>query len=95
MLAYDTGWLYPDGKRRKYISPENMPLFLTFVENTVSRYRGKVDAWGIWNEPNGLFWNGSQKEFFELTKAVTQKIREVDPDAVILAGSRQLYPGNV
>ncbi|GHU98450.1 hypothetical protein FACS189483_06490 [Spirochaetia bacterium] len=87
VLAYDTGWLYSNGKTRRYIAPENIPLFLTFVENTVRRYRDKVDAWEIWNEPNGLFWNGSQKEFFELTKAAAQKIREVDPDAIILAGA--------
>ncbi|GHV79746.1 hypothetical protein AGMMS49944_15370 [Spirochaetia bacterium] len=87
VLAYDTSWLYSNGKTRKYISPENMPLFLRYVENTVSRYRGKVDAWVIWNEPNGIFWHGSKKEFFELTKAAAQRIREVDPDAVILAGA--------
>ncbi|GHT78957.1 hypothetical protein FACS1894130_06520 [Spirochaetia bacterium] len=87
VLAYDTGWLYSNGKTQKYIAPENIPLFLTFVENTVSRYCGKVDAWEIWNEPNGVFWQGSRKEFFELTKATARKIREVDPDAVILAGA--------
>jgi hypothetical protein len=93
-LAYDTPWLYSNGKTRRYIAPENIPLFLRYVENTVSRYRGKVDAWEIWNEPNWTFWKGSNKEFYELTRLTAQKIRETDPDALILGGALWRVPEN-
>ncbi|GHT98192.1 hypothetical protein FACS1894142_4200 [Spirochaetia bacterium] len=93
-LAYDTPWLYSDRKTLKYVSPENIPRYLEFVERTVSRYRGKIDAWEIWNEPNWTFWTGSNKEFYELTRLTAQKIRETDPDALILGGAFWRVPEN-
>jgi hypothetical protein len=87
VLAYDAPWLYPDGERRRYIAPENIPLFLNFVEKTVDHFRGRVDAWEIWNEPNFMFWKGSDKEFFELAKLTALKIRETDLQANILGGA--------
>ena len=86
VLAYEAPWLYPDGESKKYISPENIPHFLRFVEETVKRYQGRVDVWNIWNEPNWKFWKGSKKDYYELSRRSAQKIRETDPDAYILGG---------
>jgi hypothetical protein len=87
VLAYDVPWLYPDGKGRRYIAPENIPLFLNFVEKTIEHFRGRVDVWEIWNEPNFMFWKGSNREFFELAKLTAFKIRETDPHAYIIGGA--------
>ena len=92
-LAYSTPWLN-NGKNRDYISREDFKYFLNYVEVTVSRYKGKVDAWEIWNEPNWLFWKGTDKEFFELSRLTAIKIREVDPDAYIVGGSILWVPKN-
>jgi len=93
VLAYATDWLFPEGKYKRYISSENVPYFLQYVEETIRHYKGRVDAWSIWNEPNFMFWDGSDKEFFELTKLTAQKIRETDPDAYILGGAFWRTPG--
>jgi len=90
-LAYSTPWLN-NGKDMDYISKEDLKYFLNYVEVTVKRYKGKVDAWEIWNEPNWLFWKGTDKEFFELSKLTAKKIREIDPDAYIVGGSFQRLP---
>jgi hypothetical protein len=87
VLAYETPWLFPDGKSKKYISPENIPHFLHFVEEMVKHFKGRVDVWNIWNEPNFKFWKGTKKEFFELSKLAAQRIRETDPDAYIVGGA--------
>jgi hypothetical protein len=94
ILAYETPWLYPDGKVKRKISAENLPHFLRFVETTVEHYRGRVAAWEIWNEPNWIFWEGSDAEFFELSKAAAGKIRQTDPQAVIIAGSFNRVPAS-
>jgi hypothetical protein len=86
VLGYAAPWLFPKGKDRRYISPENIPFFLSFVEETVRRYRGRVDVWEIWNEPNFMFWDGPDNEFFELSRLAARKIRETDPGAHILGG---------
>ena len=83
VMGYGASWT---GDRKKYISKENIPLFLNFLEITVERYKGKVDAWQIWNEPNILFWRGTNKEYYELTRLSAQRIRETDPDAYIIGG---------
>jgi len=83
VLAYDTPWL---DNKNKYISKENIPHFLNYVEKVVTHCKGRVDAWQIWNEPNWIFWKGSNKEFYELTRITAEKIREIDPDAYIIGG---------
>jgi hypothetical protein len=87
VLGYEAPWLYPEGKSKKYISPENIPLFLNFVEETVRHFRYRVAIWNIWNEPNFMFWKGQDKEFFELSKLTAERIRETDPNAYILGGA--------
>jgi hypothetical protein len=87
VMAYETPWLFPEGRGKRYISSENIPHFLNFLEVTVDRYRGKVDAWQIWNEPNWIFWRGSDRDFFELTRLSAIRIRETDPDAYIIGGA--------
>ncbi|MDR0718589.1 MAG: hypothetical protein LBF78_03060 [Treponema sp.] len=57
------------------------------MEKTVDHFRGRVDAWEIWNEPNFMFWKGSDREFFELEKLTALKIRGTDPRANILGGA--------
>jgi len=86
VLAYETSWLYPDGEHKKQILPNDIPLFLNYVEKTVNHYKGKIDAWEIWNEPNIIFWRGPRKDFFELSKQAAIKIRETDNNAYILGG---------
>ena len=87
-LAYSNPWLYPEGKSKRYISPENIPHFLNYVEEMVNHFRGRVDVWNVWNEPNlKKFWNGPNKDYYELSRQTVQKIRELDPDAYILGGS--------
>ncbi|MDR2509680.1 MAG: hypothetical protein LBC77_03435 [Spirochaetaceae bacterium] len=87
VLAYDTPWLYSDNEGRKKVDPQNLDHFINYVETTVERYKDTVDAWEIWNEPNGLFWRGSRGDYFELHKRTAAAIRAVKKDAYILGGA--------
>jgi len=93
VLAYAAPWLN-DGKNNKYISGKNIQYFLNYIEAIVTHYKGKIDAWQIWNEPNWIFWRGTNKEFYELSKLTAQKIREIDPDAYIIGGGFLRHPYN-
>jgi len=86
VLGYGSDFSNPKKKKIFRITKDSMPLFLRFVEETVRRYKGKVDVWSIWNEPNITFWSGTDKEFYEMTKLAAEKIRETDPDAYIIGG---------
>ena len=85
VLGYETGWLKE--RKRRYISPENIPYFLKFVEETVRHFQGRVDVWSIWNEPNIHFWTGPNREFYEFSRLAAQRIRETDPDSCIIGGA--------
>jgi len=87
VLAYETSWLHSDGRHKNQILPNEIPLFLNYVEKTVSHYMGKIDAWEIWNEPNVIFWRGPRRDFFDLSKQTAIKIRETDSNAYILGGA--------
>jgi len=85
-LGYAANWVTSAQGKNRYVSKEFLPDYLNYVGLLVERYKGKVDAWQIWNEPNFVFWRGSDREFFELTRLAAQKIRDTDPDAYIVGG---------
>jgi hypothetical protein len=88
VLAYEAPWIYSEGKARKYIPPDKLGLFLNYVRQTTAHFRGRVDAWCIWNEPNtSRFWDGSHEDFFLLTSKALNAAREADPDVTLLGGA--------
>ena len=87
ILAYDNWWIHADQKSHSYISPEQTPHYLEYVRKTVEHFRGRVDAWCIWNEPNFHFWNGTDEEFFELSRRAADAVREVDSEVILLGGA--------
>lgn len=76
----------PLGKQRgAYFAPEDTPLFLEYVGRTVERYKDRVYAWEIWNEPDlPLFWTGTMDEFYVIARETAETIREVHPEARII-----------
>jgi hypothetical protein len=94
ILAYDVAWL-PRSKR-DHISREDLPLFLEYVSRTVEHYRGTVDVWEIWNEPNlPRFWKGNRADFFALVKESARVIRGTAPEATIVAGGFSRVPAGL
>jgi len=98
ILDYDVSWVHnascghPGGAgifRRVVAGDAEVAAFCNYVRETVSRYKDTVGAWCIWNEPNldDRFWSGTPQEFFTLTKAAAEAVREVAPNAIILGGA--------
>ncbi len=76
----------------KYIHPDDVPLFLEYVNRTIRRYRDRVAAWEIWNEPNILkFWGGPIEDFYYLFEETIELIhnleKEFDEDLTILCSA--------
>jgi hypothetical protein len=87
VLAYDVWWIHDDLDSHMYIPPEKLRYYSEYVRETVARYRGKVDAWCIWNEPNFSFWNGTREEFLELARRGAEAVREADSEVILLGGA--------
>jgi hypothetical protein len=91
ILAYDVSWL--EQSKPDSVSAADLPLYLEFVRQTVLNYKGLLDAWEIWNEPNlSRFWKGSDEDFCNLVREAARVIRETDPDSIIVASGFARVP---
>jgi len=74
-----------------YAPPDNFQDFADFVYTVVSRYKGRVRYYQIWNEPNIYPEWGEQpvnpEAYTELLKAAAIAARQADPNVVIIAGA--------
>lgn len=69
--------------------PDTLEYFGNYVTQTVTHFKGRINVWEIWNEPNGpTFWKPqpNPREFGKLVLEAAQKIRAADPSAKIMLG---------
>ena len=86
-------WAYPDGKPpddgRHQGLPERLEDYGDFAYAVAQRYRGDVQIFQIWNEPNlyGEWWpeNPDPAVYVAMLKVASQRIREANPEAIIVA----------
>jgi hypothetical protein len=68
--------------------PANLDDWRAFVRTVVSRYKGRIQAYEIWNEPNLKdFWSGTIDQMLTLTMEAAQIIHSLDPQAVVVSPS--------
>jgi hypothetical protein len=68
--------------------PKDMEDWRTFVRTVATRYKGRIHAYEIWNEPNlKQFWSGTTDQLLALTREAHNIIKSVDPAAVIVSPS--------
>jgi len=80
--AHDAPWLGPGSAA----PPREISHWRQYVSEVVKRYRGVINAYQIGNEPNhAMFWRGSLVELTELISVAAHTIREVDPQATVVA----------
>jgi hypothetical protein len=68
--------------------PANVDDWRTYVRTVASRYKGRIQAYEIWNEPNlREFWSGTIDQMLTLTREAAQIIHSVDPQAIVVSPS--------
>ena len=60
-----------------------------YVTPVVSRYKGRVSHWEVWNEPDGSTppLDGTPEMYFQLLTAAHNAIKAADPGAKVVAGA--------
>jgi hypothetical protein len=62
--------------------------FGRYAERVARRYRGRVAAWEIWNEPNeATFWQSTPERYVRLMRAAYEGVKRGDPNARVIGGS--------
>jgi hypothetical protein len=69
--------------------PNDMQDFYDYVFAVASRYKGRVEAYQIWNEPNlAREWGGrppNPAEYVEMLKVGYEAVKTADPGAIVIS----------
>ena len=69
--------------------PGNIDAFVDFLTAMATRYRGRIQAYQIWNEPNlAREWGNkppSAAEYTQMLKRAYQAIKKADPNALVIS----------
>jgi len=69
--------------------PGNINAFADFLSAMASRYRGRIAAYQVWNEPNlAREWGNkapSAAEYTQMLQKAYQAIKKADPNAVVIS----------
>jgi len=84
LLDFTAGWAVGEGGPVSSTPPPH-DLWAEYVAQTVGRYRDRVHAWEVWNEPNiPVFWRGSKEQYADLLRVTYDTIKRMDPGATVL-----------
>jgi hypothetical protein len=76
--------------------PDDLADYGDFVHAVASRYKGRIKAYVIWNEPNlAAEWGGAQPDpeaYVDMLRVAYVRIKEADPDALVVSAG--LAPTN-
>ena len=80
-VAADSDW-YP-GTSGPLLDIED---WRTFVRAVATRYKGRIQAYEIWNEPNRKkAWTGDAQGMVDLTREASKILKEVDPNNFVVS----------
>jgi hypothetical protein len=95
ILAYTPAWA-TDGPELSGV-PREPWRWADFCRRAVTRYRGRIRAWEVWNEPNlERFWAGSREQYLEeILVPGVEAVRAADPDALATGPGLALTGANM
>jgi hypothetical protein len=93
-MGMPAGWACPDAKRAPYpddsrsAAPDDLADWDAYVRATVTRYRGRIGAYELWDYANSpIHYSGTAETMAAMVERATRIIKEVDPPAVVLSPS--------
>ena len=80
---------WANGSSDPHVAPINNADFTDYLAFLINRYNGKVNAYEIWNEPNGgwAWTNPDAARYASLLKASYTRAKAINPNVQILAPS--------
>ncbi|MDB5164175.1 MAG: hypothetical protein JWS12_793 [Candidatus Saccharibacteria bacterium] len=94
IIDYTPQWATLGGSSSDKTEPADDKLddYANFAGTLASRYKGKVDAWEIWNEPNGkTFWSPKPNpvKYTAMLKLAYTSIHAANSSATVMTGGPQ------
>jgi hypothetical protein len=99
VLNSTPSWAVTPGSPKYSGHPASLDDYAEFVSTVAERYEGRISAYEVWNEQNSYkFWSPPDPvAYTELLQAAYPAIKNVDPDATVVAGglSANITYGNL
>ena len=65
-------------------APRDINTWANYVSEVVSRYKGQIEHFEVWNEPNAGFFKGTVQEYAQLLSSAYQAAKRANPDCTVL-----------
>jgi hypothetical protein len=84
-LGYTPAWASSGGRSQD--PPDDPADWYDYVYQCVSRYKGSIKHWELWNEPNlSIFFAGTRSRYInDILKVGADAAHAADPDCMVLA----------
>jgi len=77
-----------NGKRMGCAAPPDMSDWANFVTALVTRFKGRIASYELWNEPNAsAYWSGTPQQMADMAARAYPIIKSIDPDAIVASPS--------
>ena len=87
ILGYGSAYGGHNGDNNRYVGSDEMDGWCAYVSNVVTRYRGRISAVEVWNEPNlRLFWSGTTNQYVALLQRTYTAVKSIDPGITVVLG---------
>ncbi len=86
ILGYTPKWASSGPNGENSAPPRSLKDWTDFVHAVVSRYKGKVKYWEVWNEPDIGFWTGTIEQYSDLLKSAYVAAKKADPECKVVFG---------
>ncbi|MCL6647367.1 MAG: cellulase family glycosylhydrolase [Chloroflexi bacterium] len=90
LLRVDEPPAWATGTDARNAPPLDDTALADFLAAVAARYRGKIQAYEIWNEPNtSLEWGGRPPDpakYVRMLRALYPKVKAADPNAILVTG---------
>lgn len=74
--------------------PTDIDDWRRYVDTLAKRYRGTIEAYEVWNEPNLRgFFSGTPAQLVELSRVAYTAVKAADPHAIVVTPSATGVPG--
>ncbi len=84
-------WSLPEGTDNRYTPPANFQDFVDYAVAVATRYRGRIQHYQVWNEPNLYPEWGEQtvnaEAYTDLLCRTYRALKAVDPQIVVITGA--------
>jgi hypothetical protein len=78
----------PNAQPGGMAEPKNLEDWRNYVRTVATRYKGRIKAYEVWNEPNlPNFYSGTPQAMVDLAREAYTVLKQVDPEVIVVSPS--------